>query len=576
MTMSSLTDNAASFMHTVSEHLEAHPLLLDRLQEKNEITALLTEWRKCSTSTAPEQQILFSTFMTHLQNALDEAISHYKKAHPWHAKHTRQKNIEEIKEIIRNSPDHDTLRKKLEKYFLKKQDHKDKEGERVWKGYSRGPLSRSALEDDIYKCLWNYDQLYQLLDDQFGKQLPPYQDIEVNITYTLADFISAAIDTYKEEKSNKIATCRQFSINEINHLLKEIKGETAEDTVKNQIQAIRLHLNCKEYSDPLLSHFRQYILDVLEYYEKLFPKRSNLDSVEVTQLLNVRILPAKDGNTKNVVAFLHGWTDSTESGNTLGRLFQEKNYTMICYDHYGHGFDDHRWDTTFRSIPPILLAIQFRKFCTELSESPEKFIKGASKETISIGLVGHSLGGALLAHQRTFIDEQPKITSVVLSAPSFSEWIINLAVFIWRLLRAALDPEFKRSYFRHSEPVPQESVPVSPLSTPLSSQKKSERRMGSNRFGLFNSLLPFMRHSYKTSERQMTDNTPPKKTWHYEAGERDRYLVDEQLEKLKNKNKHPEQCKFKLFPVQGHGIPWTRYPEKVLNKGIVKRIVNSR
>lgn len=595
----------------------------------------------------------------YIKDVLHLAIAGYEKKYPRRAAGKRQKNIQELKSIIDHSQNYDGLTRSLEEYFQSNE-------------YYRGHSNQSELEDMIIKCLWDNDELVQQACEIFGDpsiQHPApltssvhtvqtaYEDQEYTLSYTFNDFIEYAIDKYCEEESidrtrlydvtyehpkkfridnilqiKKLLVEPVLSTQELSELSSE---EQATETIKRRLANIRNYINGPEFTHSFRSDLKSYITDVVSYYEKLFEKREDKTSESIAQKAKIRFWKSPDGNTKNLVLFLHGWGDCVEAGNLIGKLFKDRNFNMYSYDHWGHGFDNERWSNTFPSIPPDLLCLQFRKFLEAVSPSFD-----------NVFLVGHSLGGAVLAAEHEYIERQDKVRTVSLLTPAISSNVLKL-LDLRRLAHPALHPETSYRIFRHSEPaepvknksvpprdqaqqveepVPAEASLVPPSSTARTT-KKEEKRMGSDRFRLFHSLLPFMRRAFNALVRFFNKKIASSKKWTFHVAINDRYRLKEEaetLEELHNKQiaspdfipygqpvaptqqplstpvhaqpaaeepagsdqpvaalTEPKTQEKPLFKSnctffkhkELHSIPWTRYPHTILGDGVVKPIV---
>lgn len=317
-----------------------------------------------------------------LRDRIHQGIEQYRRRHPLRSQSAhRIQSIQHIEAICACAQSDEQLLETLEDYFISED-------------FYCGLRDRSVLEECIVAAITEGSEAVA----PFGFYPPnqpavnPHAQEMITLAYELADFVEYAIDKYVQQTILEEKPYRHNNISHVRDILRQ------ENTVSEKSEALRNYLHSPLFTRSFNSQLKKYLLSALEYAaeteRQVAIRPWSLSSV------NDESTPAK------ILIYLHGWHDSLNSAEPLAKEALKHGYTVIAYDHRGHGRDAER---AARGIPTDKLRIDFRKFLAHVH---------ALYPEARIALAGHSMGGAILTTEKAFIERQEYVKSVSLIAPA--------------------------------------------------------------------------------------------------------------------------------------------------------------
>lgn len=326
--------------------------------------------------------------------SIRSGIQTYASRHPDRSQSRhRQQDILNISMICDQANDASRLMEALEDYFSSD-------------NYYTGPRDSSHLEQCIANALLEAEAVADGLN-VFGYNQPAHpamgttpdgaEDSVTNVHYNLDDCIKYAIDNYLQQRCGRIKPYRQENIRAIHTLLQD------DSDAADKMEAIRRYVRSSEFSHPVNSQLKQYLLKALD------------NAMQPPREVATRIWrPAEPVAPTKILLYLHGWHDSVNSGDRLAHEAVQRGFTVIACDHRGHGRDGERHA---KHISTDLLRLDFRAFLQHVqTDYPDA----------EIALAGHSMGGAILTTESAFIRRQAAVKSVSLIAPAVMSGLGNL------------------------------------------------------------------------------------------------------------------------------------------------------
>jgi|GEM_PF-4462274 len=246
---------------TIKIHKKNYPPQLETPIEKKDWKEVLKQ-RIGNSKSDPE---LFSSLDTHFKESLQHSIDTYKKAHPRRAKTSREKNIQDIQKIIQQSKTPTDLIHTLQYYFLDDD-------------YQRGALYRSSLQDELVKCIENYEPVLRAAIATFGHPFarksaqdnasfihqPDPKDEKRELFFTLDAFIEDAIEVYLEEKSSRLHPHRASNIKTIRTIL-----ENKTISKEERLAQIETYVHSNQFHHPLGSDLKHRLLEAVTLFRRL-------------------------------------------------------------------------------------------------------------------------------------------------------------------------------------------------------------------------------------------------------------------------------------------------------------------
>ncbi|KTD69350.1 short chain dehydrogenase [Legionella steelei] len=232
------------------------------------------------------------------------------------------------------------------------------------------------------------------------------------IDYDFAKVIEYACKQYEDLNLNP-SDKRKADLVAIRDILKKFADHETKkippEQVDNAVKAIAGYFSSSAFSRGFSSRFEDCIKKAVDgYFERLHKTQSDIRTLQTKTWSD----SGKEASKKLVLA-VHGLQDSVNTFNTVANQYVRKGYKVLSYDQSGAAFDESRGKEDLN-----LRQMQF-DFYSMLEKAY------ADPDVDEIVLLGHSLGGAVIANALNMIHQlneegepKNKIKKIQLMAPA--------------------------------------------------------------------------------------------------------------------------------------------------------------
>jgi pimeloyl-ACP methyl ester carboxylesterase len=245
---------------------------------------------------------------------------------------------------------------------------------------------------------------------------------EANVDYDIKSFqnslvqnLKIAINQYRDLNHGGVSPIRLANVRALRAI---INTSMSDDQLE---KSVRSYLDRSDFNANLIgqSRLKSLMIRAINKYIRE-GKDQGIRTLHVKEWVNLAANPTK----KNVVLAIPGLGDSVDTFNRLAPMYADKGYQVISYDQAGQGYDKLRRKNGALNLNQM--QYDFYYMLNSLLQDPQ---------VENITLIGHSLGGAMIAHALPTLKNMKKIKHIELLAPAtMKNPVLQLLGNLWTLI----------------------------------------------------------------------------------------------------------------------------------------------